>query len=89
MTIQSIESIFVDVDRTVYVTAVVEDMVQTNEQTWYEPAEFGPATCESFFYLEEDEMLPEDEEELKDYIDKLDLDWRLVDNSDYAVGLTY
>lgn len=82
MTIQSIESIFVDADRTVFVSAIVEDVVQTYAQTYYDPAEYGPALCEAHFYLEEDEGLPEDEEALKDYIDKLDLEWRLVDNSD-------
>lgn len=82
MTIQSIESIFVDADRTVFVSAVVEDVVQTYSQTYYDPAEYGSALCEAYFYLEEDEGLPEDEEALKDYIDKLDLEWKVVDNSD-------
>ena len=82
MSIQSIESIFVDADRTVYVSAVVENAVQTYGQTFYDPEEYGAALCESYFYLEEDEGLPEDEEALKDYIDKLDLEWRIVDNSD-------
>ena len=82
MTIQSIESIFVDADRTVFVSAVVEDVVQTYSQTYYDPAEYGAALCEAYFYLEENEGLPEDEEALKDYIDKLDLEWRIVDNSD-------
>lgn len=82
MTVQSIESIFVDADRTVYVSAVVEDVVQTYAQTYYDPAEYGAALCEASFYLEEDEKLPEDDVELKDYIDNLDLCWNPVDASD-------
>lgn len=82
MTIQNIESIFVDADRTVFVSAVVEDVVQIYAQTYYDPAEYGAALCEASFYLEEDEELPEDEDELKTYINNLDLCWNPVDTSD-------
>lgn len=83
MTVQSIESIFVDADRTVYVSAVIGDFVQTHAQSFHSPAEYGAGLCESYFYLDEDEMLPENEDDLISYINNLDLDWRVVDNSDY------
>ena len=81
MSILSIESIYCE-DDTVYVTAVVDDMVQVYAQTYYEPAEYGPALCESSFTLD-DEVLPEDEKELIELLENYDLEWSLVDCSDY------
>lgn len=80
--IQSIESIFVDDCRTVYVSAVVDETVLTYAQTLYDPPEYGPALCEASFTLEDDEVLPEDENDLLQFIERLDLEWNLVDNSD-------
>lgn len=81
MSILSIESIYCE-DDTVYVTAVVDDMVQVYTQTYYEPAEYGPALCEASFTLD-DEVLPEDEKELIELLENYDLEWSLVDCSDY------
>lgn len=81
MSILSIESIYCE-DDTVYVTAVVDDMVQVYAQTYYEPAEYGPALCEASFTLD-DEVLPEDEKELIELLENYDLEWSLVDCSDY------
>jgi hypothetical protein len=81
MTIQSIESIYQD-DGTIYVTAMVEDAVQTYGQTYYDPAEYGPAVCEASFSVDDDEILPDNDYELIEYLEKLDLEWNLVDNSD-------
>lgn len=67
-------------DDLVSVRAVVEDAVQTYSQTYYEPAEYGPALCESFFYLGEDEQLPENEEQLLNYLNSLSLDWEVLPN---------
>jgi hypothetical protein len=80
--INSIESIFVDDDATVYVSAVVEDMIQIHRQTYYEPAEYGPALCEASFELSEDCTLPDNDHELIQFLENLDLDWQVVDNSD-------
>jgi len=55
----------------VYVRAVLEDMVQVYP---------------SSFIFDEDEILPENEEELIDYLDGLDLDWKIVDTSDCSFG---
>jgi hypothetical protein len=81
MTIQSIESIYQD-DGTIYVTAIVEDAVQTYSQTYYDPAEYGPAVCEASFSVDDDEILPDNDYELIEYLEKLDLEWNPVDNSD-------
>lgn len=80
--IQSIESIHQSEDRTVYVSAVVEEAVEIYGQTLYDPVEYGPALCEASFELDEDEILPDNEHELIQYLDNLDLMWNLVDNSD-------
>ena len=81
MSILSIESIYCE-DDTVYVTAVVDDMVQVYTQTYYDPPEYGPALCEASFTLD-DEVLPEDEKELIELLENYDLEWSLVDCSDY------
>jgi len=81
--IQSIESIHQSEDKTVYVSAIVEDAVETYGQTLYDPPEYGPALCEACFTLEEDDVLPDNENELIQYLEELDLTWDLVDNSDY------
>lgn len=82
MTIQSIESIHQD-DGVVYVTAVVDDMVQTLSQTLYDPPEYGPAVCEASFELDEDECIPDNDYELIQMLENLDLEWLLIDTSDY------
>lgn len=82
MSILSIESIYQD-DGTIYVTAMVEDAVQTYSQTYYDPAEYGPALCEASFSVDDDEILPDNDCELIEYLEKLDLEWNMVDNTDY------
>jgi len=64
---------------TVFVRAVVEDMVEIYPATQYDPSEYGPAVCETEFELNEDEVLPENEEELIDYLNELSLDWLVLD----------
>ena len=82
MSILSIETIEKsDTDDSVYVTAIVEDSVIVYSQTHYDPAEYGPALCETSFYLGDD-VLPENETEIVDYLESLDLEWKVLDNSD-------
>ena len=81
MSIISIETIYQD-NGTIYVTAMVEDVVQIYSQTYYDPAEYGPALCEASFSVDDDEILPDSDCELIEYLEKLDLEWNLVDNSD-------
>lgn len=83
MSILSIESISLDDDGSVYVTAVVEDVVETHAQTFYDPAEYGPGLCEASFTLDEDQSFPDNNYELIQLLEELDLEWNLVDNSDY------
>lgn len=65
-------------DDLVFVRAVVEDVVQTYSQTYYEPAEYGPALCEASFELDEDGELPKNEEDLLDYLNSLNLSWEVL-----------
>ena len=80
--IKSIESIHQSEDKTVYVSAVIEDVVEVYGQTLYDPPEYGPALCEASFELDDDEILPDNEHELLQFLEDLDLTWDLVDNSD-------
>mgnify|MGYP006281990993 CR=1 FL=1 len=62
----------------VFVRAIVEDMIEVHPPTMEDPAEYGPAVCEATFELSEDDVLPEDEDELMSYLDSLDLDWNVL-----------
>lgn len=53
----------------VTVTAVIEDIVLTREQTWDDPAEYGPATCVTSFFLEDVDFSLDDEESLEEYLE--------------------
>jgi hypothetical protein len=75
MTIKQIESIFSE-SGVVKVSAVIEDSL-------YDPAEYGPAICEASFELDEDEIIPDDEDKLIQFLENLNLDWILIDSSDY------
>jgi len=62
----------------VTVTALVEDMVLTHSQTYYDPPEYGPAICETTFDLDDADVNLDDEEELVSYL--YDADWNIVDD---------
>lgn len=85
MSVLSIESFYKE-DKTFYVTAVVENAVQVHAQTMLDPAEYGPALCETSFTIEDDELAevvaPDNDEDLIDFLKALDVEWKLVDNSD-------
>ncbi len=83
MTIQRIESIFQDEFGVVSVNAVIEDMIVVIPQTFNYPAEYGPALCEASFELDENEMLPDNECDLIQYLENLNLNWIIIDTSDY------
>ena len=65
-------------DDRVTITAVVEDAKIVYPATRFEPAEYGPSLCEASFYLDENELLPSDDEQLIEYLENLNLDWELV-----------
>ena len=65
-------------DNQVFVRAIVEDMVEVHSATFIDPPEYGPALCETTFELYEDDVLPENEDELVDYLNSLNLDWTVL-----------
>jgi hypothetical protein len=67
----------------VTVTAVVEDMRLLYRATRFEPEEWCPALCSASFELDSDESVPTDEDGFCSYLSDLDLQWQLVDTSDY------
>lgn len=68
----------------VVVYAILEDVVLTQNQTLYDPPEYGPGLCRAIFSLNDGEYLPKDENELIDYLENLDLCWKLEDNDEYC-----
>ena len=83
MTILHIEGIFQDELGIMNVNAIIEDMVVVIPQSYTYPAEYGSALCESSFELDENETLPDDEDSLIKYLESLNLDWSIIDTSDY------
>lgn len=83
MTIQQIEKVDCDEFGVVTVTAIIEDSILVHEQTLYDPPEFGSGLCEASFELDEEEMLPDNEYDLIQYLERLNLDWFLIDTSVY------
>jgi hypothetical protein len=83
MTIHHIESIFQDEFGIVNVNAIVEDMVVVIPQSYNYPAEYGSALCEASFELDENETFPDNEDSLIKYLESLNLDWSIIDTSDY------
>jgi hypothetical protein len=67
------------------VKAVIEDFVMVYPATNIDPPEYGPALCEASFTLDDGEILPEDEEDLINFLENLDLNWKMEDNSDYYI----
>jgi hypothetical protein len=83
MSILSIDTIHQNENGKFYVTAIIEDAVQTHAQTQYEPAEYGPALCETTFTIEDEELrtvvFPENDTEIIEFLEELDLTWEIVD----------
>ena len=72
----------------IYVRGIVEDVIEIYPATLEDPPEYGPALCEASFELDEDELIPEGEDALLDYLNELYLDWKIIDISDYNHGFT-
>lgn len=62
----------------VVIKAIVEDAVLVYPATNSDPEEYGPALCEATFELEENEILPSDDDQLIDYLERLNLDWEVI-----------
>ena len=77
----SIESLERDGDRC-FVNAYVDDVVMVFPASYQEPAEYGPALCRGSFYLQDDEVIPEDDAERCEFVaDRVDY-WNVLDFSD-------
>ena len=64
------------------VVALVEDAVEVRRQTYWEPAEYGPALCRGTFYISDDEVMPVDADSQLQFIaDRIDY-WQVLDQSD-------
>lgn len=74
--------IFIDdiyrMDDHVTIRAMIEDAALVYSGSYYDPPEYGQAMCTTSFYLGEDD-LPEEEEKLISYLNKLDLNWDLLE----------
>ena len=84
----SVIETFQQKENQIYVRGIVEDVIEIYPATLEDPPEYGPALCEASFELDEDEIVPEGEDALLDYLNELYLDWRIIDNSDYNHGFT-
>ena len=67
----------------VTVEAVVDEMQCIRRADNFGPAEYAPALCRADFQLDEGEQVPVDEDGFCSYLDQLDLEWQLIDTSDY------
>lgn len=68
----------------VTVTAMVEDMRLLYHATHLDPEEWVPALCQATFELDPEEQIPLDEDSFCCYLHHRDLEWQLVDESDYV-----
>jgi hypothetical protein len=94
MTILSIESVInedlssiikddPDFEKLTTVTAVIEDARITHQQTMESPEEYGPGLCKTSFWLNANEILPTDENDLIAFLSEMHLSWEPITISDY------
>jgi hypothetical protein len=83
MSVLSIEDTTINGDY-VTVTAMVDNMRLLYRATRLDPEEWAPALCEATFQLGEDESIPTSEDGFCCYLDHRDVEWQLVDTSDYS-----
>jgi len=73
---------FEDGGRRLVVDAVIDDAVLVRSQSYFEPAEWGPALCRGSFELHEEDVIPSSDAGFKQLIsDRID-DWTPLDQSD-------
>jgi hypothetical protein len=82
MSVLAIEDTTID-GINVTVTAVVDEMRLLYRATYFDPEEWAPALCTASFELDEGEQVPTDEDGFCSYLDSLDLNWQLLDTSDW------
>ena len=73
---------FEDGGRRLVVDAVIDDAVLVRTQSYFEPAEWGPALCRGSFELHEEDVIPSSDAGFKQLLsDRID-DWTPIDQSD-------
>jgi hypothetical protein len=82
MAVLAIEHTTID-NNHVTVTAVVEDMRLLYKATRDDPEEWAPGLCTASFEMADDESIPLDEDSFCIFLDHLQLQWQLIDTSDY------
>ncbi len=69
-------------DDRVCVVALVDDALVAQPQTYFEPAEYGAALCRGAFYLDHEEVIPEDDDSLRQFVADRVGYWEVLDVSD-------
>ena len=62
------------------VVADVGDVVVARPQTYFDPAEYGAALCRGTFYLQDDEVIPTDDDELCQFVEDRVSYWEVLSN---------
>jgi hypothetical protein len=71
-----------DVDGLCTVVADVDDVVVVGKASLLDPEEYGPAMCRGSFYLQDEEVIPEDDGDLAEFVEARVSTWEPVDLSD-------
>lgn len=71
-----------DVDGLCSVVADVDDIVVIGKASLLDPEEYGSALCRGSFYLQDEEVIPEDDGDLAEFVEARIDDWEPVDVSD-------
>lgn len=64
--------------------AVVDQMVITHQQSYEEPAEWGPAVCRGSFYLCEEDVIPATDAGVRRMFSERIANWEILDTSDWS-----
>jgi hypothetical protein len=60
------------------VIADISDIVVARAQTYRDPAEYGAALCRGTFYLQDDEVIPTDDDELCRFVEERVNYWEVL-----------
>jgi hypothetical protein len=71
-----------DADGLCFVVADVDDVLVTNKASLLDPEEYGSALCRSAFYLQDDEVIPDNDGDLLAFIEARVSNWEPLDLSD-------
>lgn len=64
---------------TLYIKAVIEDMICIFSGDQYDPPEYGPGLCEATIELEDGEIVPESDDELINFLEERYINWQLIE----------